>query len=749
VLFQVWELSDIDRDGMLDRDEFAVAMYLVYRALEKEPVPMSLPAPLVPPSKRKKWVVSPADKAKYDDTFMKTDKDKDGLVSGPEVRDIFLKTGLPSATLAKIWELCDTSDAGKLNKEQFALALYLINQKLAKGIDPPQALTPEMLPPSDRLLQQGTLSSLAADFSAIKELDSLSNEIIDLQRSSREKTTVEQEIKEKEESIKQKTSEVQDLQDEVQRESGELQKLQAQRQEIQEVLGKLDQQKEALEEQLGKIRQQCTQESELISKLQTERVDQERKISRYEEELAQAHEQLRQLQLETAQLEEKVEASKAQLSPLEESLHSSQQEVSKVLWAIDYNDSTKRGIPVIGYIGSLSHAFVVQQKLLELKEMERDSRSQTSWRQHLVGPLVNGTSEEEVPKTPEEDPAVLEDIYSSIPSTLKQDTPAENTTEEKEELPEDSPPKPQSLQKRPEPSQSNPSTESGLDFFQSDPFTDNDPFKDDPFTKVDVSDPFGEDPFKGTDPFAADSFFKQPSADPFATADPFSGAPGNPPEADPFSSKMETTLVNDPFAPGGTAVTTGSDPVCNLLCVSLTDPFASVFGSDTFGGGFADFSNLSKSNGSDPFSSDVLSSKNLFQEDRMTSPDVPPALPPKTGTPTRPPPPPPGKRSSISRSESSDSFHRKGSFLSRGSGDSSRSQEEKLQDPFSPSSPRQTLKDPDSFASFDKKYPTEEDMIEWVKRESEREEKERLARLTQQEQEDLELAIALSKSELS
>ncbi|KAJ3598870.1 hypothetical protein NHX12_032833 [Muraenolepis orangiensis] len=36
-------------------------------------------------------------------------------------------------------------------------------------------------------------------------------------------------------------------------------------------------------------------------------------------------------------------------------------------------------------------------------------------------------------------------------------------------------------------------------------------------------------------------------------------------------------------------------------------------------------------------------------------------------------------------------------------------------------------------------------MMEWAKRESEREEKERLARLTQQEQEDLELAIALSK----
>lgn len=49
------------------------------------------------------WVVLPADKAKYDELFSKTDSDMDGLVSGPEVRDIFLKTGLPSATLARIW----------------------------------------------------------------------------------------------------------------------------------------------------------------------------------------------------------------------------------------------------------------------------------------------------------------------------------------------------------------------------------------------------------------------------------------------------------------------------------------------------------------------------------------------------------------------------------------------------------------------------------------------------------------------
>ena len=38
---------------------------------------------------------------------------------------------------------------GKLNPEQFALAMYLVQQKQA-GKDPPAALTPDMVPPSLR-----------------------------------------------------------------------------------------------------------------------------------------------------------------------------------------------------------------------------------------------------------------------------------------------------------------------------------------------------------------------------------------------------------------------------------------------------------------------------------------------------------------------------------------------------------------------------------------------------------------------
>eukprot|EP00051_Salpingoeca_urceolata_P005376 m.72753 g.72753 ORF g.72753 m.72753 type:complete len:563 (+) comp14272_c0_seq2:324-2012(+) len=52
-LGKVWNLSDIDEDGYLDKEEFAVAMHLCHKAMAGEPVGSKLPPLLVPPSKRK------------------------------------------------------------------------------------------------------------------------------------------------------------------------------------------------------------------------------------------------------------------------------------------------------------------------------------------------------------------------------------------------------------------------------------------------------------------------------------------------------------------------------------------------------------------------------------------------------------------------------------------------------------------------------------------------------------------------
>lgn len=198
-LSTIWELADQDKDGSLDEHEFLVAMHLVYKALENRAIPSSLPKemqkhnlksndlcegefvanfpddipvaqavsvpparppiptpikPLLPPTQSTliagEWVLTTIEKLKYQEIFEKSDLDKDGLVSGLEIKDIFIKSGLPQNMLAHIWALCDTDQTGKLNNEQFALAMWLVDRK-KKGIDPPQALTPEMIPPSMRL----------------------------------------------------------------------------------------------------------------------------------------------------------------------------------------------------------------------------------------------------------------------------------------------------------------------------------------------------------------------------------------------------------------------------------------------------------------------------------------------------------------------------------------------------------------------------------------------------------------------
>lgn len=52
-LSQIWELADLDHDGCLDSDEFAVAMYLCNLVQEGETLPIELSPELVPPSKKK------------------------------------------------------------------------------------------------------------------------------------------------------------------------------------------------------------------------------------------------------------------------------------------------------------------------------------------------------------------------------------------------------------------------------------------------------------------------------------------------------------------------------------------------------------------------------------------------------------------------------------------------------------------------------------------------------------------------
>lgn len=51
-LREIWALSDFDKKGKLDREEFILCMYLCHLAKKGQTIPSVLPERLIPPSKR-------------------------------------------------------------------------------------------------------------------------------------------------------------------------------------------------------------------------------------------------------------------------------------------------------------------------------------------------------------------------------------------------------------------------------------------------------------------------------------------------------------------------------------------------------------------------------------------------------------------------------------------------------------------------------------------------------------------------
>ncbi|KAF9432541.1 Increased rDNA silencing protein [Entomortierella beljakovae] len=57
-------------------------------------------------------------------------------IKGAEVYAVYVRSRLDSKTLAQIWEMVDVDSAGRLNRAQFCMGLYLIDERLASGLIP-------------------------------------------------------------------------------------------------------------------------------------------------------------------------------------------------------------------------------------------------------------------------------------------------------------------------------------------------------------------------------------------------------------------------------------------------------------------------------------------------------------------------------------------------------------------------------------------------------------------------------------
>ncbi|OQO07698.1 hypothetical protein B0A48_07395 [Cryoendolithus antarcticus] len=107
------------------------------------------------------WAVTKQEKKIYDDMFKAWDGFGKGYITGSQAIEILGQSGLDKPDLERIWTLSDPNNRGRLNLDEFAVAMHLIYRRL-NGYPVPTQLPPELVPPSTRNLDAsiGTMKNM-------------------------------------------------------------------------------------------------------------------------------------------------------------------------------------------------------------------------------------------------------------------------------------------------------------------------------------------------------------------------------------------------------------------------------------------------------------------------------------------------------------------------------------------------------------------------------------------------------------
>lgn len=184
ILGQIWQLADNENRGFLDSTGFAKALRMIAHVQNGQPlsaklftIPSSLPdfdrpaastmsgtapaprvvsqsstaASSIPQpvgvadtgARARAPPLTTADKQRFGQLFDKTAQGRP-MIDGPTAREVFMKARLPTEYLGKIWSLVDPDNRGSLTKNEFVLAMHIIQCSINGSLP----TIPETLPPA-------------------------------------------------------------------------------------------------------------------------------------------------------------------------------------------------------------------------------------------------------------------------------------------------------------------------------------------------------------------------------------------------------------------------------------------------------------------------------------------------------------------------------------------------------------------------------------------------------------------------
>ncbi|KAL9552925.1 hypothetical protein MBANPS3_003541 [Mucor bainieri] len=189
ILQNIWTLADTRKSGTLNQTEFIIAMHYIENAMKgmtnlpatlpanvyasatgrsvpasplvrsntlhvSSPPPVPMRSPVFKGATTTKVDIAPDEYAKYQTFFRQLDTDNSGYVSGADAVVFFRHSKLPESDLARIWDLADTNSSGHLSEQEFAIAMHMINRRVAGGEIPSSLPAFNSIPDYNPPLQQ-------------------------------------------------------------------------------------------------------------------------------------------------------------------------------------------------------------------------------------------------------------------------------------------------------------------------------------------------------------------------------------------------------------------------------------------------------------------------------------------------------------------------------------------------------------------------------------------------------------------
>lgn len=194
ILENIWNLVDQNENGQLTKPQFIVAMHLIQCFMNKSlavlpsalsdqlwkvaesacsttqqsqlsppavPLPRSNIQPVatnpvaIPPAAATSpisslstnlntWIMSSQQKKQYGAIFDTLDTEKKSFISSGTVANFLMTSKLSNQILANIWELANLDQSDNFTKQEFSIAMYLVQKKLA-GYDLPDETPSELI----------------------------------------------------------------------------------------------------------------------------------------------------------------------------------------------------------------------------------------------------------------------------------------------------------------------------------------------------------------------------------------------------------------------------------------------------------------------------------------------------------------------------------------------------------------------------------------------------------------------------